>query len=62
MGIEYKSVRISPSQGCLVMEKLLDLSLNYESEDDWELYQIFPHTCTNSSSCLVAIFKRETRA
>ncbi|MDK2824443.1 MAG: hypothetical protein PWP71_2361 [Clostridia bacterium] len=59
---EYKSVRISASDGCLVMQNLIDLSLNNEATDAWELFTIFPHACSKSSLCLIAIFKRETRA
>lgn len=59
MNVEYKSVRITPSDGCLVMQNLLDLSLNKEAQEGWTLFTILPHSCCNSQSCLVAIFKKE---
>jgi len=59
---EYKSVRIMASDGCMVLGKLIDLSLNQESQEGWNLFTIFPHSCSNSESCLVAILQRETRA
>ncbi|MGI6227420.1 MAG: DUF4177 domain-containing protein [Peptococcales bacterium] len=59
---EYKSIRISSSDGCLVLDKLIDLSLNKESEEGWRLFTIFPHSCSNSKSCVVIVFERETRA
>jgi len=31
--IEYKSVRISSSKGCILAEELLDLSLNNEAKN-----------------------------
>lgn len=58
---EYKSVRISSSDGCLVLDKLIDLTLTQETLEEWHLFTIFPHSCTNTS-CLVAIFQREARA
>lgn len=58
--IEYKSVRITSSDGCPVLDKLIDLSLNTEAKDGWRLFTIFPHSCSDSS-CLVAIFQREAR-
>lgn len=57
---EYKSVRIASSGGCLILDRLLDLSLNKESQEGWQLFTIFSHCCSESS-CLVAIFQRETR-
>ena len=57
---EYKSVRITSSESCLVLDKLIDLSLNQEAQEGWTLFSIFPHSCSNSS-CLVAIFHREAR-
>ncbi len=62
---EYKSVRIASSDGCLVMQKLLDISLNNEVKDGWKLFTLFPHHCPNQTdkgSCIVAIFQREARA
>jgi len=58
---EYKTIRIKSSEGCMVTQRLIDLSLDKESIDDWELFTIFPHSCANSNSCLVVIFKREAR-
>ncbi|KJS81030.1 MAG: hypothetical protein JM58_18000 [Peptococcaceae bacterium BICA1-8] len=58
---EYKSIRIKASEGCMVTQRLIDLSLDREGIEGWELFTIFPHSCTNSDSCLVAIFKREAR-
>ncbi len=58
---EYKSVRITSSDGCLVMQKLLDIGLNNEVKDGWKLFTLFPHTCANQGSCIVAIFQREAR-
>lgn len=57
---EYKSVRITSSDGCLVLNKLIDLSLNEEAKEGWRLFTIFPHSCSDSA-CLVAIFQREAR-
>ncbi|KJS23052.1 MAG: hypothetical protein VR72_02400 [Clostridiaceae bacterium BRH_c20a] len=58
---EYKSIRIKASEGCMVTQRLIDLSLDRESIEGWELFTIFTHSCYNSDSCLVAIFKREAR-
>lgn len=59
---EYKSIRIMSSDGCLVLNKLLDLSLNQEAQEGWQLITMLPHSCSNSKSCVVAIFQREARA
>lgn len=57
---EYKSVRIASSDACLVLDRLIDLSLNKEAKDGWQLFTIFPHSCSEKS-CLVAIYQREAR-
>jgi len=58
---EYKSVKFTVTSGCLVLENLIDLGLNEESKNGWELMAIFPHSCPSSNSCIVAIFKKELR-